>query len=125
MSPHQPHPLTLRHVPQTPFDAHGSVLVHELGTQSQVVHDPLVGPVALPARQVPLSAHQPQPAAPVQPSHVVSVEHVSVPPEQSPEDQSQFAHVPALGPVELPLWQAFVLAHQPHGYTAVQPSQAA
>lgn len=61
---HHPHPAVARHEPQLELLAHGSgggpeqeLAVH---FQSEPLHPPLVGPLALPARQLLVFAHQPQ-----------------------------------------------------------------
>jgi hypothetical protein len=79
---HQPQPARAEHAEHVVEDAHMSVVVvpppHDELTQSQSPHDPLVGPVEEPLRQLLELAHQPQPERIAHAEHVVEDAHMSV-----------------------------------------------
>lgn len=60
---HQPHSARPRHAPHSVVVRQASGAAHALASQTQPVHDPPVGPVAVPLRQLAELGHQPQPAA--------------------------------------------------------------
>jgi hypothetical protein len=90
--------------------------VQALAVQSQLVHDPVVGPLEAPLMHVPVDAHQPHDAIDAQDVHVVAAAHGSLVEPHSDAIQLHCgsAHVPSVAPVELPVWQLPVLLHQPH-----------
>lgn len=59
---HQPHSATPRHAEHSVFEPQVSGAEHALESQTQPVHAPPVGPVAVPLRQLAELGHQPQPA---------------------------------------------------------------
>jgi hypothetical protein len=94
---HQPHSGWLvRHASHAEYAVHRSGVVHMSEVQAQPVHDPVVGPEAVPVRQLLDDAHQPQPERGVHAPQLVELVHGSVivevmqtPPLQArPEQQS-------------------------------------
>jgi len=83
---HQPHPASPVQVSQSAPPQVLPVGSQALAYQSQLVHDPVSGPETEPGPQLPVSAHQPQGAVPVQVPQVVNPHSVAgavhVPPVQ-------------------------------------------
>lgn len=83
------------HMPISP--AH----MHAPDVQSQSPHEPVVGPPLIPVWQVPVEAHHPQVERVVHVAQLVDVLHGSAVLHEE-RTQSQSAHVPVPGPVEVP-----------------------
>lgn len=88
----------------------------------QSVHEPLVGPAAVPDAHVPVDPHQPQPASTV---HVpqVRLDAQGSAPRHSPTSHLQSPHEPLAGPARDPVTQPLVEEHQPQLGAVEQVSQ--
>jgi hypothetical protein len=102
------------------LERHGSDDVHAEDTHAQLEHDPVVGPVALPERQLIVSLQNPQPDRTVQSLHVAEDAHGSLTVPHCEAVQSQSLQVPEDGPVPLPVWHVLVLVQKPQDERAVQ-----
>ena len=80
-----------------------------------------MGPPDVPVRQSLDVWHQPQPARAEHVPHAVLEAHTSVLLQTRVDVQSQSAHVPSEGPLNVPRWHVSVLSHQPHSLTPRQP----
>jgi hypothetical protein len=125
VEPHQPQGTWRVHSAQSVY-AHVSPVVMQLETvHFQSPQDPVAGPPDVPDWQLPVDAHQPQPARPVQASQVADVEHVSIiPPPHIVEVHRHDPHDPVSGPEAVPRWQVIVSAHQPQGNSPVHALQS-
>lgn len=112
---HQPHDEARVHVAQSVFIAQVSTgPMHSLASHAQSpVHAPVVGPLESPERHAP--SQKPQPARAVHVSQSVASAHGSLGPAHSLASHAQFAHEPVVGPLEVPVPQVPVPAHQPQG----------
>jgi len=76
-------------------------------------------------RHVDELAHQPHAPIEVHVPHANAADRHGSGGAQSPDDQRQSPHELPVGPVELPLRQLLVLAHQPHALMPVHEPQLA
>jgi hypothetical protein len=106
-----------------------AVEVHSKLSQLQSEQLPELGPLELPSRQVPLSAHQPQELLSLIVPRVHSLQSVlrlqSSGVEQALGSQSQSEQEPESGPEIDPATQLLVPAHQPQPSSAMQSPQLA
>lgn len=120
---HQPQAESAVHVAQSPWPLHGSVVTQSDERYRQSEQAPASGPAGPPVMQVQLAAHQPQAARPVQSSQLHESSHGSAE-AQADAYQTQSAHEPLAGPLQLPLMQVEVELHQPQAAVPVQASQS-
>ena len=94
------------------------------GVQLHEAQVPVLGPPAVPAWQVLVPSHQPQPLRPAQSPQPVAPAHGSGIGQLERNQLHAAVQDPVLGPVELPSRHVLVVAHQPQLSSPVQPLQS-
>lgn len=127
VAPHQPQLPRPVQPPHVVLLAHMSVVPPQVVsvTVQPELHVPLVGPLALPVRQVLEAPHQPQPLRPAQPEQVVPFAQGSVTVEQAAVLPAQpELHEPPVGPLVDPDMQVREPLHQPQPIAAAHEVQS-
>jgi hypothetical protein len=102
---HQPQLVRDVQLSQVVLDAQGSK-PQLIADQSQTVHDPWAGPTDVPDLQVLSVSHQPHPTREAQSEQVLEdAQGSTAPPPHEEGAYAQPRHVPAAGPLALPLSQ--------------------